>query len=494
MRRTQIRHSYDKLHSGNQPYPLHAVTIDGHTHLGSVTAQMAPGVTVFCGVSGVGKTQFLKILAAHLLGHSTGDVSVQASGIDLNGASTTGKRGEIIEHNHTTVRCFHVDTGRECFDTINQAIRTQGLDEKREAADKAPLSGDWTNRLGYILNRDYDEVSFQGLDREAPDTAGPSTWHYYELTYRGITYGPHQMSLGELAASIVLRVLRSTRYGDILLLDEPENFLSPQARQRLLDVIVQQAVDKKLSVVIASHSIEIIRRLPLASLRTIEQGPQGGATVANATIPSQATRAIGLELRPNVLLLVEDNFAHRLLKAILARLLPTLHLDLGIVESGRMHGSTGGGEGAVVTTARALWNNDIGIRVLGVLDGDYRKQHKRKPDYVAFLPGTTCPEDVVVAMLKSFLSDSASTLGVPEETLAKALQTAEGADIHDRPRIISNAIGIDVSELISCAARWLTKSSQYEQELQALIGQIRALLLQDHIDPDNSTPQDDGQR
>lgn len=475
MRRTQIRHSYDKLHSGQQPAPLHTVTIDGHTHLGTVAAHMAPGVTVFCGVSGVGKTQFLNVLAAHLLGHVTGEVSVHATGINLNGGKGTGKRGEIIEHNQTTVRCFHVDTARECFDTISQILRTDGLDEKREAADKAPLSKDWTSRLGYILNRDYDEVSFQELERETPGNTGPSTWHYYELTYRGITYGPHQMSLGELAASIVLRVLRSTGYGDILLLDEPENFLSPQARQRLLDVIVQQAMDKKLSVVIASHSAEIIRRLPLTSLRTIERGPQG-ATIANATIPSQATRAIGLDVRPDVLLLVEDNFAHRLLKAILARLLPTLHLDVGIVESGRAHGSASGGEGAVVTTARALWNNEFGIRVLGVLDGDYRTQFKGKPDYITFLPGTTGPEDVVVETLKSPLVSAAIVLGVPEEGLVKALQTAEGADVHDRPHIISDAIGVDVSELISYAAQWLANSSQHEHEIQSLLEQVRGVL------------------
>ena len=492
MRWTQIRHSYDILHSGNQLAPLHAVTIDGHTHLGSVTAQLSPGVTVFCGVSGVGKTQFLNALAAHLLGHGTADFSIHATGIDLTGTIGTSNRGRAIEHDHTTVRCFHVDTARECFDTINQVMRAQGLDEKREAADKSPLNRRWTNRLGYILNRDYDEVSFQGLDREAPDGSGAPIWHYYELTYRGITYGPHQMSLGELAASVVLRVLRSTQYGDILLLDEPENFLSPLARQRLLDIIVQQAVEKKLSVVVASHSVEIIRRLPLTSLRTIEQGSPS-VTIANVTIPSQATRAVGLDVRPDVLLLVEDSFAYRLLKALLARLLPTLYLDLGIVEVGREHGSVGGGEGAVMATARALWNNNMGIRVLGVLDGDYREQLKTKPDYITFLPGTTCPEDLVIGALKSSLSDAAVAVGVPERAFTKALQAAEGADIHDRPHIISSAIGVDVSDLISYAARRLVRSSQHAQDLSSLTGEIQILLFPDQIDQGDSTPLGDSQ-
>ncbi|MBF6333301.1 ATP-dependent nuclease [Nocardia transvalensis] len=427
---------------------------------------MAPGVTVFCGVSGVGKTQFLNVLATHLLGRSTGDVSVSA----------TDKDGEIIQRTNATVRCFHVDTARECFDTISQIARTRGLDEKREASDRAPLSEAWTSRLGYILNRDYDEASFQELDREATASTGSSTWHYYELTYRGITYGPHQMSLGELAASIVLRAFRSTQKSDIVLLDEPENFLSPQARKRLLDIIVEQTVEKKLSVVIASHSAEIIRNLPLASLRTIERGPQG-ARIAIATATSQAIRSVGLELRPDAVLLVEDNFAHRLLKAILARQLPTRHLDLTIVESGQDRGSKGGGEGAVVKMAQLLTENDIGVHVLGVLDGDYRgAKIKGNRNCLAFLPGTTCPEDFVIGTLESPIESAAATLGIPEETLAKALQTAEGADIHDRPDIISNATGVEVSELISYAARWLSRSPEYAEDLKALIDSILAIL------------------
>ncbi len=466
MRRSNVQRDYETLSSADHPYPLRAITIDGHVHLGTVTALLESGVTVFCGVNGVGKTQFLKTLSAHLDGGDTGDATVD---VDVHAIARM-------------VKCVHVDTGWECFDTVNQVSRTSSLDEKRVASDQPPKDKQTAALLGFILNRDYDSASAQELDRDDIDGTGTSTWYYYELTYRGATYGPREMSLGELAASIVLRALRTARYGSVLLLDEPENFLSPQARRRLLDVIVSHAVERKLSIVIASHSIEMAHRLPTTSLRTIERDPQGtGVAVDRMTFPSQVARAIGIEQRPDVLLLVEDAFARLLLKAILARQLPAWRMELGIVESGREHGTVGGGDGAVVQAAKALSDNDIGIRVLGVLDGDAREQKGfRDKPYLAFLPGLDAPEGVVLDAVAASPSSAAAAFDVPEEAIAKGLRAVEGVDSHDRPATLCQAVGVEVTEIVGYAARWLATSPDHAQHVRELMEKIYALVRLGH--------------
>ncbi|GGS44018.1 hypothetical protein GCM10010171_43990 [Actinokineospora fastidiosa] len=466
MRRSNVQRNYETLSSADHPYPLRAVTIDGHVHLGTVTALLESGVTVFCGVNGVGKTQFLKTLSAHLDGGDTGDATVE---VDVHAIAKA-------------VKCVHVDTGWECFDTVNQVSRTPSLDEKRAASDQPPMDKQTAALLGFILNRDYDSASAQELDRDDTDGAGTSTWHYYELTYRGATYGPREMSLGELAASIVLRALRTARYGSVLLLDEPENFLSPQARRRLLDVIVSHAVDRKLSVVIASHSIEMARRLPATSLRTIERDLRGtGVAIDRMRFPSQVAHAIGIEERPDVLLLVEDSFARLLLKAILTRQFPEWRMELGIVEAGREHGSLSGGEGAVAQAAKALSDNDIGIRVLGVLDGDARQKESfcDKP-YLAFLPGLAAPESVVLDAVAASPSSAATVLDVPEEAIAKGLRVVEGVDSHDRPATLCQAVGVEVTEIVGYAARWLATSPDHAQHVQELMEKINTTLYLGH--------------
>ncbi|WP_169739751.1 ATP-dependent nuclease [Amycolatopsis taiwanensis] len=466
MRRSNVQRNYETLSSADHPYPLRAVTIDGHAHLGTVTAALESGVTVFCGVNGVGKTQFLKTLSAHLDGGDTGDATVETQ----------------VQAIAKTVKCVHVDTGWECFDTVNQVSRTPSLDERRAASDQPPKDKQTAALLGFILNRDYDSASAQELDRDDTDSTGTSTWYYYELTYRGATYGPREMSLGELAASIVLRALRTARHGSVLLLDEPENFLSPQARRRLLDVIVSHAVERKLSVVIASHSIEMAHRLSTTSLRTIERASQGtGVAIDRMTFPSQVARAIGIEQRPDVLLLVEDAFARLLLKAILARQVPAWRMELGIVEVGREHGSVGGGEGAVNQVAKVLSDNNIGIRVLGVLDGDARKQKDfhDKP-YLTFLPGQVDPESVVLDALAASPSSAASALDVPEEAIAKGLRAVEGVDSHDRPATLCQTVGVEVTEIVGYAARWFATSPHHAQHVRELMEKIKSTLHPDH--------------
>lgn len=466
LRRSNVQRDYKTLSSADHPYPLRAVTIDRHAHLGTVTASLESGVTVFCGVNGVGKTQFLKTLSTHLGGGETGNATVETQVHDIA----------------KTVKCVHVDTGWECFDTVNQVSRTPSLDEKRAASDQPPKDKQTAALLGFILNRDYDSASAQELDRDDTDGIGTSTWYYYELTYRGATYGPREMSLGELAASIVLRALRTAWHGSVLLLDEPENFLSPQARRRLLDVVVSHAVERKLSVVIASHSIEMAHRLPTTSLLTIERDPRGtGVAIDRMTFPSQVARAIGVEQRPDVLLLVEDAFAHLLLKAILARQLPAWRMELGIVESGREHGSVGGGDGAVVQVAKALSGNDIGIRVLGILDGDAREQKAfRGKPYLAFLPGLAAPENVVLDAVAASPSSAAAALDVPEEAIAKGLRAVEGVESHDRPATLCQAVGIEVAEIVGYAARWLATSPHHAQHVRDLMEKINSLLHGNH--------------
>jgi len=77
LRRSNVQRRLRNALPCDHPYPLRAVTIDGHVHLGTVTALLESGVMVFCGVNGVGKTQFLKTLSAQLDGGDTGDATVE---------------------------------------------------------------------------------------------------------------------------------------------------------------------------------------------------------------------------------------------------------------------------------------------------------------------------------------------------------------------------------------------------------------------------------
>jgi hypothetical protein len=277
------------------------------------------------------------------------------------------------------------------------------------------------------------------------------------------------MSLGELAACVILQTLRRAPKGSIVLLDEPENFLSPRARQRLLHAIVKWALKQQLSVVLASHSSEIAQLLPPASLRTVQRSPDGrGVLISAGGIPAQASRVLGLKPRPEVVLVVEDSFAKAFLEAMLARYVPNLRHHI-LVQDLR-------GADQVVAVASALGPTQPGMRFLGVLDGDARIEPKWQGTWLEYLPGDGDPEAVVMEAITANPKKAARAFDIAWERLEQALTEAEASDPHDQPGTVSEHAGVPIAQLLIYTARWLEKDSPYRREVRKLVERVEGLL------------------
>ncbi len=448
---------------------------------------MAPGITVLCGVSGVGKTHFLRALAAHLSGDDQIPVATQL-------ADPFGTQPPIPENAlREKTACLYLDTARDCFDILTQTTEGLDLQERLEEAEEISLTAAELTDLCYVLNREYDRASITELGRA---DGAPGLWRYFRLHYRHAAYGPGQMSLGELAASVILTTVSKAKRGQILLLDEPENFLSPKARTHLIDVITAHAIKKHLSVVIASHSAEFVTRLPAASLRVMERAGNS-VTVSAAAYDSTAVRALGLSPRPRVLALVEDEVAEEMLQLILAMRAPELlgqiqaalvagdgNVDIGARALGSVHPRKHNALDETYETARrellvkgaqVLWGRNTGVRVIGVLDGDSR--NKYTGDHVAYLPGAVPPEKLLVTALRDALTLGAEILRIPDHTLASAVDSAEGLDHHDQPREIAKAIGLPVTQVMATAVQLMMQSAVHAAEADELISCLTQLLI-----------------
>ncbi|MDT0318429.1 AAA family ATPase [Streptomyces millisiae] len=475
--RAQIQKHYRKLASGEVRSPLRTVEIDGHVHLGSLAAEMAPGITLLCGVSGAGKSQFLRTLAQHLDTKADADGRPRPAAVRMMGRprhrkqDRTGAATVEMELAEARVPCLYVDTARECFDVLAQVSRVPAheLESERATADKAPRSAWFENALSTIMERPYALATHQELDRRTPAVDESASWFYYELSYRGNTYGPEQMSLGELATCVILRGLRAAPRGSVVLFDEPENFLSPRARGLLLDVIVARAIDLELSVVIASHSPEFAYQLPTASLRTLERSAGGDprATISPGVIPAQVGRKLGMRVRPEAVLLVEDLFARKLLEELLRVHLPDLapHVRVQDVR----------GADVVVTIASALGPTRPAVAFLGVLDGDTRSIASRQGEWLAYLPGSAEPEATVMETLTECAEAAVREFGVPEWEWKRALEEAWVCNVHDQPGAVSEKTGVDEARLISFATRNARNLPSLREGLEDLIDRIREL-------------------
>ncbi len=464
MRRGDVSRNYRAIHSGKISFPLRAVYVENHAHLGKFLVDMAPGLTVLCGVSGVGKTRFLTALERHLNGDDTLPMAVEIN--DIFGGGGAVSDGALRRRTH----CRYLDTARECSTITAHVKSSAGLAEKRDGAEVATFDSGRLGHLRYVLSRDYESATFQELDRE---DGVPGSWRYFELTYRGTVYGPAEMSLGELAALTVLSELSTAKEGQVLLLDEPENFLSPKARTHLIDVMTAYTIQRRLSLVVASHSAEFVGRVPAASIRVMSRVATG-VSVNAISYESPALAALGLAARPKILAVVEDELAADVLQAILALVAPQLRGEVTIARVG--------GDGNVANVTKALWDCGFGMAAIGVLDGDSRAKVDEgvitvDADHIGYLPGNCPPETLVINTLRVASAVVAARLGVATDDLTKALHAVEGLDHHDQPAGVADVLGVSSGHLVETTLRTLVTEEPGRSEARELVERLAKLLI-----------------
>ena len=154
--------------------------------------------------------------------------------------------------------------------------------------------------INCILGKNYKsatKILHELFDRnKSPSVIFETEAHTYSESFAGS---------GELAiVNLVLRVEKLNNY-DLLLIDEPETSLHPGAQKALLHYLLQKTKDKKLQVVMATHSPTIVDLLPEQALVVLEETSDGTIVNANAT-KSTAFYRLGQPDPNKITLLTED--------------------------------------------------------------------------------------------------------------------------------------------------------------------------------------------
>ena len=175
-----------------------------------------------------------------------------------------------------------------------------------ESVDVSPENLKIINR---ILGKHYKSakrVLHELFDRnKSPSVIFETEAHTYSESFAGS---------GELSiVNLVLRVEKLNEF-DLLLIDEPETSLHPGAQKELLRYLLQKTKDKKLQVVIATHSPTIVELLPELALVVLDETTEGTTVNSHAT-KSSAFYRLGQPDPNKITVLTED----RLLQAYVER-------------------------------------------------------------------------------------------------------------------------------------------------------------------------------
>lgn len=174
---------------------------------------------------------------------------------------------------------------------------------------------------------------------------------------------------GETAiVKIVHEVMKAPDYA-LILLDEPETSLHPGAQQKLVKFLLEQSKQKKLQIVISTHSPHIIEDMPKEAIKVFYTDENDGKTKVVENIPpEEAFFYIGYTTQDKKNIIVEDQLAKMILDSVLKNMGAATNNLFDV----KFHP---GGESVIKNTYIPVYCKEENSKIFVLFDGDQRKAH-----------------------------------------------------------------------------------------------------------------------
>lgn len=445
---------------------------EGITTLGTGEFAFQSPITVLTGPNGVGKTTLLRAIHATLSGEagyltagpgnklSSGRASLDlvVNTEDLVAAASFETTGFTVT-SAVEVPSLYVDAATESRAYQGVFCDFSALDDIINGAGPTELSPDDLNEINYILGREYRAITLYEVD-----VGGVAP--FFEVAYGDDRYDSRTMGSGELTGLHLWWSLSRVDSGTIVLIEEPEAFLSHASQANLARHIVAAAVKRGITVIASTHSAPIISQLPRECHRFFVRSPDGIKFIGEPTPPA-LLKSLGVSSPIIAILFVEDMMAAALTRAIVEKIAPSFARQLKIVVRD--------GHGGVTN---ALRGTDFEIdypKFIGVYDGDVRSE---VPNDLAsraiFLPGTERIERIFRRI--SIEQPGILTPLFPAGGQVAVLSSLEGQDDHDWFANLAVEANIHKLHLFNTFFTAWAASDEVSAEMSAMYGSLAAIL------------------
>jgi len=290
--------------------------------VGNLELAIQSPVTVFAGPSGVGKTTLLRALWAAFdleSARPTITASRKFSGgraivelindgrVEAGEVVFSGSSPEAVQK--TGLTATHVD-GAGLTPVHQKAFcEFEGIEEIVNGEGALNLDQQALDEISAILHRQYRSITLYEVELE-------ERVPFFEVVYGNDSYDSRTMGTGELSALYIWWAIRRAEPNTLLLLEEPEAFLSFGAQKTLADFVFSNIAKKKLLAVIGSHSAAFISRLPHECIVYLARSSVGINAIVDRP-PPILLKAMGMQPPVTTVVFVEDTMAMLWLRSIL---------------------------------------------------------------------------------------------------------------------------------------------------------------------------------
>src|SRR5690606_16486803 len=227
--------------------------------------------------------------------------------------------------------------------------------------------------------------------------------------------------------------------GSLVLMEEPETFVSPRSQRRFADLAARFALKCDLKILATTHSPTIVSRFLEEEITLLSRA--GNAVTLHSPAPRVALESrLELVVKARHIWFVEDALAAR------------VATFLGSEVPAQVSVFVAGDNNAVVALATAPRPHGFpNVRFFGLLDGDERARGAVAPN-IGFLPSQLAPDAFVRQLLSSAPRDEmALFLGVSAPSLELAMGSVAGLDHHEVLHTIRRELEISLDQLVNGA-------------------------------------------
>ena len=359
----------------------------------------------------------------------------------------------------------------EVCEGIRSVLRSRtDISEMESEVGSLVIDDNLKASLARVVGREYSSIDWFDLELEPaegllewPARGDHSLIPHFRVQHDGISYGSLEMGLGEFSVHVLLWVLHQYQEipGAVLLLDEPDAYLPPATRRRLLALLLSLAEQNEWQIVLSSHSQELIGEAFENDSLVVLTRNEGLVQVLSASEHGYPV-VRSLLGRPAIeaVLFCEDESAAALARAAIAAIRPELAESTEVLWNS--------GDGYMRKLSQHLPRRDGSpIRFAFVMDGDMRGSRvapasKRRWDTV-FLPTAESP-DILFRSMRSDRHVLAEALRCDVPALSVTLDALEGSDEHDWVSNLCVAFGSRVDSLNALAALWVSQNLDLARE------------------------------
>lgn len=451
--------------------------------------EMSPGITILCGLNGVGKSSLIANIKTSLGLFDSSIVSKNkfTDRIDAKIVIEGEEFDEIPSGKDAASVCYiDSDQALECLKYWEQS----NIEELLEAEEPFEFSKAQLEELSELVGKEYLSCS----SYEISDQEKPFVPVFFKISEseKQIEYDSTGMGIGEHFIIYMYYILEKLDNNTILIIEEPESYISVLSQRHFMNYLAKIISDKKISVVITSHSPHIINMVRKDNIRLLIK-LNGELVIYTPGEQNEAESVLGIEYKKieNIIeckntiatIFVEDYAARIFLENLLDIEFPYIRNNIDVISVK--------GESDITNRLSFPYSEFMSHRLIGIYDADIQNTDSEKTVMekanwpVLFLPIGECVEKDIFNYLKinDHIDLLCAALNIKDKNWFKAmLSKTMYDDHHDKFINLCNYIDKPKAEFVK--AYYLCWKNEHEEKIKSFCESLFAELFsdQDSID------------